>query len=163
MSCVRTFLVALLHSELQYFFGSIHPSSSALFIYFLSTKFNSLKRIEIAFLSMIQSEQWKRLKRVFGCVQEPFQVEVCAETLLIMDMVHFSSCAWRPSVIQQQHSDCVLWSCVQHAHVSRGEVIGLLGGHFNGDAKILKVCEVEHIIVYILQKWCVVFFFFSFS
>ncbi|XP_024117593.1 histone H2A deubiquitinase MYSM1 [Oryzias melastigma] len=49
-------------------------------------------------------------------IPEPFQVEVCAETLLIMDM---------------------------HAHVSRGEVIGLLGGHFNGDAKILKVCAAE--------------------
>ncbi|RVE73954.1 hypothetical protein OJAV_G00036150 [Oryzias javanicus] len=49
-------------------------------------------------------------------IPEPFQVEVCAETLLIMDM---------------------------HAHISRGEVIGLLGGHFNGDAKILKVCAAE--------------------
>uniref|UniRef100_A0A3B5LQC5 Myb-like, SWIRM and MPN domain-containing protein 1 n=1 Tax=Xiphophorus couchianus TaxID=32473 RepID=A0A3B5LQC5_9TELE len=43
--------------------------------------------------------------------QEPFQVIVCAETLLIMDM---------------------------HAHVSRGEVIGLLGGTFNQEEKVLK-------------------------
>ncbi|XP_078801758.1 histone H2A deubiquitinase MYSM1 isoform X2 [Oryzias latipes] len=47
---------------------------------------------------------------------EPFQVVVCAETLLIMDM---------------------------HAHVSTGEVIGLLGGRFDMDAKILKVCAAE--------------------
>ncbi|XP_041862348.1 histone H2A deubiquitinase MYSM1 [Melanotaenia boesemani] len=49
-------------------------------------------------------------------VQEPFQVIVCAETLLIMDM---------------------------HAHVSRGEVIGLLGGTFNEEAKVLKICAAE--------------------
>uniref|UniRef100_A0A3P8T1D7 Myb-like, SWIRM and MPN domain-containing protein 1 n=1 Tax=Amphiprion percula TaxID=161767 RepID=A0A3P8T1D7_AMPPE len=49
-------------------------------------------------------------------VQEPFQVIVCAETLLIMDM---------------------------HAHVSRGEVIGLLGGTFNVEAKVLKICAAE--------------------
>ncbi|XP_030583647.1 histone H2A deubiquitinase MYSM1 [Archocentrus centrarchus] len=49
-------------------------------------------------------------------VKEPFQVIVCAETLLIMDM---------------------------HAHVSRGEVIGLLGGTFNEEAKVLKICAAE--------------------
>ncbi|XP_028260521.1 histone H2A deubiquitinase MYSM1 isoform X2 [Parambassis ranga] len=49
-------------------------------------------------------------------VQEPFQVIVCAETLLIMDM---------------------------HAHVSRGEVIGLLGGTFNEEAKVLRICVAE--------------------
>ncbi|XP_032429007.1 histone H2A deubiquitinase MYSM1 isoform X1 [Xiphophorus hellerii] len=49
-------------------------------------------------------------------VQEPFQVVVCAETLLIMDM---------------------------HAHVSRGEVIGLLGGTFNQEEKVLKICAAE--------------------
>ncbi|XP_017284222.1 histone H2A deubiquitinase MYSM1 isoform X2 [Kryptolebias marmoratus] len=49
-------------------------------------------------------------------VQEPFQVVVCAETLLIMDM---------------------------HAHVSRGEVIGLLGGTFSEETKVLKVCAAE--------------------
>ncbi|KAM4739734.1 histone H2A deubiquitinase MYSM1 [Anableps anableps] len=49
-------------------------------------------------------------------VQEPFQVIVCAETLLIMDM---------------------------HAHVSRGEVIGLLGGTFNQEEKVLKICAAE--------------------
>ncbi|XP_076583037.1 histone H2A deubiquitinase MYSM1 [Chaetodon auriga] len=55
--------------------------------------------------------------RSFGeDVQEPFQVIVCAETLLIMDM---------------------------HAHVSRGEVIGLLGGTFNEDKKVLKICAAE--------------------
>ncbi|XP_008305343.1 histone H2A deubiquitinase MYSM1 isoform X2 [Cynoglossus semilaevis] len=55
--------------------------------------------------------------RTFGeDVQEPFQVIVCAETLLIMDM---------------------------HAHVSRGEVIGLLGGTFNEEAKVLKVSVAE--------------------
>lgn len=30
-------------------------------------------------------------------------------------------------------------SCVQHAHVSRGEVIGLLGGTFNKEEEVLKV------------------------
>ncbi|XP_077463332.1 histone H2A deubiquitinase MYSM1 isoform X2 [Stigmatopora argus] len=55
--------------------------------------------------------------RCFGKeVQEPFRVIVCAETLLIMDM---------------------------HAHVSRGEVIGLLGGTFNQVEKVLKVCVAE--------------------
>ncbi|XP_040897243.1 histone H2A deubiquitinase MYSM1 [Toxotes jaculatrix] len=55
--------------------------------------------------------------RSFGeDVQEPFQVTVCAETLLIMDM---------------------------HAHVSRGEVIGLLGGTFNEEEKVLKICAAE--------------------
>ncbi|AWP11279.1 putative histone H2A deubiquitinase MYSM1 [Scophthalmus maximus] len=55
--------------------------------------------------------------RSFGeDVQEPFQVIVCAETLLIMDM---------------------------HAHVSRGEVIGLLGGTFNEEDKVLKICVAE--------------------
>uniref|UniRef100_A0A3B4AHY2 Myb-like, SWIRM and MPN domain-containing protein 1 n=1 Tax=Periophthalmus magnuspinnatus TaxID=409849 RepID=A0A3B4AHY2_9GOBI len=55
--------------------------------------------------------------RSFGDdVQEPFQIIVCAETLLIMDM---------------------------HAHVSRGEVIGLLGGTYNEEDKILKVCVAE--------------------
>ncbi|XP_070688254.1 histone H2A deubiquitinase MYSM1 isoform X2 [Pempheris klunzingeri] len=49
-------------------------------------------------------------------VQEPFRVVVCAETLLIMDM---------------------------HAHVSRGEVIGLLGGTFNEEKKVLKICAAE--------------------
>uniref|UniRef100_A0A669CD70 Myb-like, SWIRM and MPN domain-containing protein 1 n=1 Tax=Oreochromis niloticus TaxID=8128 RepID=A0A669CD70_ORENI len=49
-------------------------------------------------------------------IKEPFQVIVCAETLLIMDM---------------------------HAHVSRGEVIGLLGGTFNEEAKVLKICAAE--------------------
>uniref|UniRef100_A0A8C6TGJ0 Myb-like, SWIRM and MPN domain-containing protein 1 n=1 Tax=Neogobius melanostomus TaxID=47308 RepID=A0A8C6TGJ0_9GOBI len=55
--------------------------------------------------------------RTFGDdVQEPFQIIVCAETLLIMDM---------------------------HAHVSRGEVIGLLGGTYNEEDKILKICVAE--------------------
>ncbi|XP_033478664.2 histone H2A deubiquitinase MYSM1 [Epinephelus lanceolatus] len=55
--------------------------------------------------------------RSFGeDVQEPFQVIVCAETLLIMDM---------------------------HAHVSRGEVIGLLGGTFSEEERILKICAAE--------------------
>uniref|UniRef100_A0A667ZKR8 Myb-like, SWIRM and MPN domain-containing protein 1 n=1 Tax=Myripristis murdjan TaxID=586833 RepID=A0A667ZKR8_9TELE len=55
--------------------------------------------------------------RSFGeDVQEPFQVIVCAEALLIMDM---------------------------HAHVSRGEVIGLLGGVFNDEGKVLKICAAE--------------------
>lgn len=49
-------------------------------------------------------------------VQEPFQVIVCAETLLIMDM---------------------------HAHVSRGEVIGLLGGTFNKEEEVLRICAAE--------------------
>ncbi|XP_061681768.1 histone H2A deubiquitinase MYSM1 [Syngnathoides biaculeatus] len=49
-------------------------------------------------------------------VQEPFSVVVCAETLLIMDM---------------------------HAHVSRGEVIGLLGGTFNEEEKVLKISAAE--------------------
>ncbi|XP_076009318.1 histone H2A deubiquitinase MYSM1 [Genypterus blacodes] len=48
--------------------------------------------------------------------QEPFQVVVYAEALLIMDM---------------------------HAHVSWGEVIGLLGGTFNDEDKVLKICAAE--------------------
>uniref|UniRef100_A0A3Q2FYB7 Myb-like, SWIRM and MPN domain-containing protein 1 n=1 Tax=Cyprinodon variegatus TaxID=28743 RepID=A0A3Q2FYB7_CYPVA len=32
---------------------------------------------------------------------------------------------------------------VQHAHVSRGEVIGLLGGTFNKEEKILEICAAE--------------------
>ncbi|XP_068599663.1 histone H2A deubiquitinase MYSM1 [Brachionichthys hirsutus] len=55
--------------------------------------------------------------RSFGeDVQEPFQVTVCAETLLVMDM---------------------------HAHVSRGEVIGLLGGTFLEEEKVLKISAAE--------------------
>ncbi|XP_067368277.1 histone H2A deubiquitinase MYSM1 isoform X1 [Channa argus] len=55
--------------------------------------------------------------RSFGeDVQEPFQVIVCAETLLIMDM---------------------------HAHVSHGEVIGLLGGTFIEEEKVLKISAAE--------------------
>uniref|UniRef100_H3CL25 Myb-like, SWIRM and MPN domain-containing protein 1 n=1 Tax=Tetraodon nigroviridis TaxID=99883 RepID=H3CL25_TETNG len=49
-------------------------------------------------------------------VQEPFRVVVCAETLLILDM---------------------------HAHVSRSEVIGLLGGVFNEEEKLLKISAAE--------------------
>ncbi|KAM3876110.1 histone H2A deubiquitinase MYSM1 [Diretmus argenteus] len=49
-------------------------------------------------------------------VPEPFRVIVCAEALLIMDM---------------------------HAHVSRGEVIGLLGGAFSEGDKVLKICAAE--------------------
>ncbi|CDQ73504.1 unnamed protein product [Oncorhynchus mykiss] len=50
--------------------------------------------------------------RVFGKErQEPFQVIVCAEALLIMDM---------------------------HAHVSMGEVIGLLGGSYSEEDNVLK-------------------------
>uniref|UniRef100_A0A8D3BTP4 Myb-like, SWIRM and MPN domain-containing protein 1 n=1 Tax=Scophthalmus maximus TaxID=52904 RepID=A0A8D3BTP4_SCOMX len=60
------------------------------------------------------SELW--CLTLFPSSQEPFQVIVCAETLLIMDM---------------------------HAHVSRGEVIGLLGGTFNEEDKVLKICVAE--------------------
>lgn len=49
-------------------------------------------------------------------MQEPFQVIVCAEALLIMDM---------------------------HAHVSRCEVIGLLGGAYNEEKKVLRICAAE--------------------
>uniref|UniRef100_A0A8C7WAL1 Myb-like, SWIRM and MPN domain-containing protein 1 n=1 Tax=Oncorhynchus mykiss TaxID=8022 RepID=A0A8C7WAL1_ONCMY len=50
--------------------------------------------------------------RVFGEDRpEPFQVIVCAEALLVMDM---------------------------HAHVSMGEVIGLLGGAYSEEDKVLK-------------------------
>ncbi|KAK0144827.1 Histone H2A deubiquitinase MYSM1 [Merluccius polli] len=55
--------------------------------------------------------------RSFGeDVKEPFRVMVCSEALLIMDM---------------------------HAHVSRGEVIGLLGGTFNHEDKLLKISVAE--------------------
>uniref|UniRef100_A0A673WLJ2 Myb-like, SWIRM and MPN domain-containing protein 1 n=1 Tax=Salmo trutta TaxID=8032 RepID=A0A673WLJ2_SALTR len=55
--------------------------------------------------------------RVFGKErQEPFQVIVCAEALLIMDM---------------------------HAHVSMGEVIGLLGGSYSEEDKVLKIVAAE--------------------
>ncbi|KAL4634948.1 histone H2A deubiquitinase MYSM1 isoform X2 [Arapaima gigas] len=48
--------------------------------------------------------------------QEPFQVLVCAEALVVMDM---------------------------HAHVSMSEVIGLLGGHYAEGKKVLMICAAE--------------------
>lgn len=48
--------------------------------------------------------------------QEPFQVNVAAEALLIMDL---------------------------HAHVSMAEVIGLLGGRYSESDKTLEVCAAE--------------------
>ncbi|KAI5090482.1 histone H2A deubiquitinase MYSM1 [Silurus meridionalis] len=48
--------------------------------------------------------------------QEPFQVIVCAEALVVMDV---------------------------HAHVSMGEVIGLLGGSYDHEDKVLKICAAE--------------------
>ncbi|XP_073936078.1 deubiquitinase MYSM1 isoform X2 [Castor canadensis] len=48
--------------------------------------------------------------------QEPFQVKVASEALLIMDL---------------------------HAHVSMAEVIGLLGGRYSEDDKIVEVCAAE--------------------
>ncbi|XP_026089507.1 histone H2A deubiquitinase MYSM1 [Carassius auratus] len=48
--------------------------------------------------------------------EEPFRVIVCAEALIIMDI---------------------------HAHVSMGEVIGLLGGTYEEDEKVLKICAAE--------------------
>ncbi|XP_052032728.1 deubiquitinase MYSM1 isoform X2 [Apodemus sylvaticus] len=48
--------------------------------------------------------------------QEPFQVKVASEALLIMDL---------------------------HAHVSMAEVIGLLGGRYSEADKILEVCAAE--------------------
>ncbi|XP_030627540.1 histone H2A deubiquitinase MYSM1 [Chanos chanos] len=55
--------------------------------------------------------------RVFGEErQEPFKVIVCAEALVVMDM---------------------------HAHVSLGEVIGLLGGDYDEEKRELKICAAE--------------------
>uniref|UniRef100_A0A4W5P0F9 Myb-like, SWIRM and MPN domain-containing protein 1 n=1 Tax=Hucho hucho TaxID=62062 RepID=A0A4W5P0F9_9TELE len=55
--------------------------------------------------------------RVFGEDRpEPFQVIVCAEALLVMDM---------------------------HAHVSMGEIIGLLGGAYSEEDKVLKIFAAE--------------------
>ncbi|XP_007642002.1 histone H2A deubiquitinase MYSM1 isoform X2 [Cricetulus griseus] len=48
--------------------------------------------------------------------QEPFQVKVASEALLIMDL---------------------------HAHVSMAEVIGLLGGRFSESEKTVEVCAAE--------------------
>ncbi|XP_001381159.3 deubiquitinase MYSM1 isoform X1 [Monodelphis domestica] len=48
--------------------------------------------------------------------QEPFQVQVASEALLIMDL---------------------------HAHVSMAEVIGLLGGRYSEAEKVLEVCAAE--------------------
>uniref|UniRef100_A0A673JYY9 Myb-like, SWIRM and MPN domain-containing protein 1 n=1 Tax=Sinocyclocheilus rhinocerous TaxID=307959 RepID=A0A673JYY9_9TELE len=48
--------------------------------------------------------------------QEPFRVIVCAEALIVMDI---------------------------HAHVSMGEVIGLLGGTYEEEEKVLKICAAE--------------------
>ncbi|TRY66738.1 hypothetical protein DNTS_033079 [Danionella cerebrum] len=48
--------------------------------------------------------------------QEPYRVVVCAEALILMDI---------------------------HAHVSMGEVIGLLGGTFEEEEKELKICAAE--------------------
>ncbi|XP_021103888.1 histone H2A deubiquitinase MYSM1 isoform X2 [Heterocephalus glaber] len=51
-----------------------------------------------------------------GEKQEPFQVKVASEALLIMDL---------------------------HAHVSMAEVIGLLGGRYSEVGKIVEVCAAE--------------------
>uniref|UniRef100_A0A672PXF2 Myb-like, SWIRM and MPN domain-containing protein 1 n=1 Tax=Sinocyclocheilus grahami TaxID=75366 RepID=A0A672PXF2_SINGR len=48
--------------------------------------------------------------------EEPFRVIVCAEALIVMDI---------------------------HAHVSMGEVIGLLGGTYEEEKKVLKICAAE--------------------
>uniref|UniRef100_A0A8C2EIG8 Myb-like, SWIRM and MPN domain-containing protein 1 n=1 Tax=Cyprinus carpio TaxID=7962 RepID=A0A8C2EIG8_CYPCA len=48
--------------------------------------------------------------------EEPFRVIVCAEALIVMDI---------------------------HAHVSMGEVIGLLGGTYEEEEKVLKICAAE--------------------
>ncbi|XP_026800279.3 histone H2A deubiquitinase MYSM1 isoform X2 [Pangasianodon hypophthalmus] len=48
--------------------------------------------------------------------KEPFRVIVCAEALVVMDV---------------------------HAHVSMGEVIGLLGGSYDHEDKVLKICAAE--------------------
>uniref|UniRef100_A0A8C1MSI2 Myb-like, SWIRM and MPN domain-containing protein 1 n=1 Tax=Cyprinus carpio TaxID=7962 RepID=A0A8C1MSI2_CYPCA len=48
--------------------------------------------------------------------QEPYKVIVCAEALVVMDI---------------------------HAHVSMGEVIGLLGGAYEEEEKVLKICAAE--------------------
>ncbi|XP_056336943.1 histone H2A deubiquitinase MYSM1 [Danio aesculapii] len=48
--------------------------------------------------------------------QEPYSVIVCAEALIVMDI---------------------------HAHVSMGEVIGLLGGTYEEEEKVLKICSAE--------------------
>ncbi|ROL55550.1 Histone H2A deubiquitinase MYSM1 [Anabarilius grahami] len=48
--------------------------------------------------------------------QEPYRVIVCAEALIVMDI---------------------------HAHVSMGEVIGLLGGTYEEEEKVLKICAAE--------------------
>lgn len=95
--------------------------------------------------------------RVFGKErQEPFQVIVCAEALLIMDMVgtHIytylikQQCSRMNTqtelsvwvVYQGLRAQC-LCVCIftQHAHVSMGEVIGLLGGSYSEEDKVLKV------------------------
>ncbi|XP_050994810.1 histone H2A deubiquitinase MYSM1 isoform X3 [Labeo rohita] len=48
--------------------------------------------------------------------EEPYRVIVCAEALVVMDI---------------------------HAHVSMGEVIGLLGGTYEEEEKVLKICAAE--------------------
>ncbi|XP_072552235.1 histone H2A deubiquitinase MYSM1 [Salminus brasiliensis] len=48
--------------------------------------------------------------------QEPFRVIVCTEALVVMDV---------------------------HAHVSMGEVIGLLGGSYDDEEKVLRICAAE--------------------
>ncbi|KAK2883590.1 hypothetical protein Q8A67_017227 [Cirrhinus molitorella] len=48
--------------------------------------------------------------------EEPYRVIVCAEALVAMDI---------------------------HAHVSMGEVIGLLGGTYEEEEKVLKICAAE--------------------
>ncbi|XP_016122561.1 histone H2A deubiquitinase MYSM1-like [Sinocyclocheilus grahami] len=48
--------------------------------------------------------------------EEPYKVIVCAEALVVMDI---------------------------HAHVSMGEVIGLLGGTYEDEEKVLKICAAE--------------------
>ncbi len=73
--------------------------------------------------------------------QEPYKVIVCAEALVVMDIVSMTKCwfpDWHfPSFRVLCYTNNRILS--QHAHVSMGEVIGLLGGTYEEEEKVLKV------------------------
>ncbi|OXB64558.1 hypothetical protein ASZ78_016010 [Callipepla squamata] len=64
--------------------------------------------------------------------QEPFQVKVSSEALLIMDLEKWCSFNF---------SNCLI--SFQHSHVSMAEVIGLLGGRYSEADKVVEVCAAE--------------------
>uniref|UniRef100_A0A8C8HER7 Myb-like, SWIRM and MPN domain-containing protein 1 n=1 Tax=Oncorhynchus tshawytscha TaxID=74940 RepID=A0A8C8HER7_ONCTS len=82
----------------------------------LALRREEMRRLSLSIIRLLDPFQLIPC-RVFGEDRpEPFQVIVCAEALLVMDM---------------------------HAHVSMGEVIGLLGGAYSEEDKVLKIFAAE--------------------